>query len=162
MNVNWCTGEDYMDTCFATGVMNDEYFEMGCLELEEYAFGGDQSGDDCLETIEEDCMYMFSDVEGLDSCYYVQTVDWCDENADQNCNAWITWWGENYEVTCEEAEVMFYGGDQGDDNDDDCVSVYEEDCMDMFFDVEGLEACYYMESYDYCDEFNEESNYCNA
>jgi len=98
-------------------------------------------------------MDMFYDVEGLEACYYMESYDMCDEfNEESNyCNAWITFNGEDYEVTCEEAEAMFYGDDStSGGDDDDCWEYIEDDCMAMWIEESPISSCSYSMWVDMC------------
>jgi len=146
-----CTGES--DSCYAYITFDGEDFEGTCDELEEM-FGEYMNDDytdynwDCeveWEYMEgQDCMEMFYEVEGLESCTYSAYYDHCTGETDMDgCMATIVIDGVSHDGECSELEDMFYNNDHYYD-DEDCEEdwQYEEgDCMEMFEGIEGFESC---------------------
>jgi len=157
MYVDTCTGAEDMYSCMASIVIDGFQHDGSCSELEEMFFNNDQEYDDefCEEEdwqfVEEDCMDMWEGVDEFTSCYYTMWVDMCNHVDDEeSCYAYVTFNGEFFEGSCAELEETFgdYMNDENDDYDDwdgecDWEWIENEDCMEMFSDVEGLDYCTY-------------------
>jgi len=103
-----------------------------------------------------DCMEYVEHVDGIESCTYDTRYNACTYE-EIYCNAVITINGEVHQGTCEDIEAYASGsGDYNDYNDyndygdDECVQFVEDDCMDMFPEVEGVESCWYNMMVDVC------------